>query len=375
MVDVMVSPGDPGPWHRQKEIPLLSGFISAQIPLNLKRPFPFEHSGGKQNTVFDSASPRHSKRHLTTHREPTQPTSRERSEMSHPSLSINHSSIMEDNLCYSLEHVERPRSYADFMNGSVMKRTASSSSHSSLRMTHNSLDQTYAPPMVATVDTYGGFVSYANWAKTPSFASCTEQSPSLSSSFDFTDAATDEPSVPNGLPFTKAGTVTDKALPFQSTNFQFGDSHTSESGLATPWLPWPTSEAELSSQPYFPDNVIEAQNWTNAPPLDNCWSGTEYPISTRSATIPGSNLGFLESASPTPQQDDHTNSPINPIPHYQYHLTPRYTAQPSSTKPSARQHSTHATDPSRRQPLHRAVGPRNISRVLVFPSQFLKMGL
>jgi hypothetical protein len=206
-------------------------------------------------------------------------------------------------------------------------------------MTHDSPDQTYAPPMVATVDTYGGFVSYANWAKTPSFASCTEQSPSLSSSFDFTDTATDEPSILNGLPFTKSGTVTDRALPFQSTNFQFGDSHTSEPGQAAQWLPWPASEAELSSQPYFPDNVIEAPNWTNTP-LDNCWSGPEYPISARSATIPGSNLGFLENAAPTPQQDDHTNSPINPIPHYQYHLTPP--TQPQSPSPTSSSDSIKA---------------------------------
>lgn len=301
MADVMVSPGVPEPWHRQKEIPVLNEFISAHLSLNLKRPFPFDEGcRGNRKSIFESSTPRQTKRHLTTRRESTQ-FPRERGEMSHFSLSINHPPITRDNLCCSFEHIDPPRSYADFMNTAVMKRTASSDNYPSQAMTHGSLDHVYAPPITTTADNYGGFISYAHWANTPSFASGNEESPSVSSSFDFTDVEKYESSVFNGPPYSTAGTATEKPLFFQSPSLQFGDSRT-ESGQAAQWLPWPTSEAELSSQPYFPDNLIEVQSWASAPPVPQ-FDGFDCILPATAATIPGTNL-LLENS--PPPQDDHT---------------------------------------------------------------------
>jgi len=321
----MVSPGVPGPWHRQKEIPV-HGFIS-HLPLNLKRPFPFEEHSGN---CYSSSTPRYSKKFLTKSREPTQPTPRKHSDMSHTSLSINNPPIKRDSHCYSLEHVDLPRSY-DFIDSTVMKRSSSSNSYSSHKMIHQSgLDNMYAPPMTTTADTYGELVSYANWTKTQSFTSDTE-SPSVSSSFDFTDCTRDEPAF-NNLSFTAAGSIADMPLPFQGINMQFGDS---DSHIpSSQWIPW-TSEPELSNQPYLPTDLA---SWTPSLEVQPHWSGPEY-INATSTTI-GTNPGFLENAPPTPQEDhvlppSHSISTPTSIPQYQYQPRPQVPIFPQpQTHPS-----------------------------------------
>lgn len=332
MADVMVSPGVPGPWHRQKEIPVLRELISAHLPLNLKRPFPFDEGcRGNWKSIFDSSTPRHSKRHLTTRREPTH-LPRERDEMSHSSLSINHPPVTTDNLCYSLEHIDPSRSYADFMNTAVMKRTASSDSYPIQRMTNGLLDHIYAPPMTTTADNYGGFVSHAHWAKTPSFASGNEESPSVSSSFDFTDIGKYDSSDFKGPPYSTPGAGTEKPFSFQTPSLQFGDSRT-ESEQAAQWLPWPASEAELSSQAYFPDNLIEAQSWASAPPLPQ-FDGFDCILPATASTVPGTNL-LLENS--PPPQDHHIIPQPSPTPTLspQYQLTPPiFPSSPEAIKPN-----------------------------------------
>ncbi|KAJ5218180.1 uncharacterized protein N7498_000279 [Penicillium cinerascens] len=217
-----------------------------------------------------------------------------------------------------------------------MKRTALSDSYPRQEMTHGSLNHIYAPPMTTTADNYGGFVSYAHWAKTPSFASGNEESPSVSSSFDFTDIGEYESSVFNSPPYSTAGTATEKPLSFQSPSLQFGDSRT-EPGQAAQWLPWPTSEAELSSQPYFPDNLIETQSWASAPPVPQ-FDGFDSILPSTAATIPGANL-LLDTS---PPQDDHT-IPTPTIPP-QYQLTTPIFPQP--TPPSIPQSQTQTQTPS-----------------------------
>ena len=337
MADVMVSPRVPGPWHRQKEIPVVRELISAHLPLNLKRPFPFDEGcRGNWKSIFESSTPRHSKRHLTTRREPMQ-LSRERSEMSHSSLSINHLAITRDNLCCPLEHIDPSRTYADFMNTAVMKRTASSDSYPSQGITHGSLDHIYARPITTNPDNYDGFVSYAHWAKTPSFASGNEESPSGSSSFDSTDIGKYESSVFNGPSYSTAGIFTEKPPSFQSPSLQFGDPRT-ESEHAAQWLPWPTSEAELSSQPYFPDNLLEAQSWASAPPVPQ-FDDFDCILPATAATIPGTNP--LLDNSPPPQ-DDHT-IPTPTAPPQDQLTTPIF---PQPTPTSIPQSQTQTPSPS-----------------------------
>ncbi|KAJ5310676.1 uncharacterized protein N7443_003137 [Penicillium atrosanguineum] len=227
--------------------------------------------------------------------------------MSHSSLFIHRAPETRNNHCYFPEHVEPPRSYADLMNGTAIKRTASSSSISSLRMGNGSLDHLYVPSMATTSDNCGRFVPYANWADTPSFASGSVESPSVSSSFDFNGLPKDEPCF-DSLLFNAADHKTPST---QSRNLQFGDSHTSGLGQASQWTPW-TNEPELSSQSYFLDNPTEVQNWSNPRPLTNPspvpFFGLSYPVPTFS-TIPGGQTGMLIAELPT--SNDHTQ----PRPH------------------------------------------------------------
>lgn len=303
MVDVMISPGLPGLWHN---LSIVNSF-SAQLPLNLERPLPVD---GDNWNSFDSASPRHSKRYLRTLQKPTHRPSQKRREMSHSSLSIHHPPVTMNNPCYNSELVEPPRSYVDCVSGTAMKTTSSGSSPSSLRIGNESLNPIYAP-LAAAAGRYGGFVPHAKWAKTPSFASSSEESPpSVSSSFDFNEPPNDD-SFFSSLPYS---TADQKLSSFQSPHMQFGDSHISGLDQASQWLPW-TNEPELPSQTYFPDNSIEGQNWSSQFPLTEPnlvpFFGLSYPTPTHS-TIPGGQNGMLIAEPSTP--DDHTLS--HPRPHF-----------------------------------------------------------
>lgn len=332
----------PGPWH-EKEMTVVKSF-SGQLPSNLKRPLPFD--SGNCNSSH-SASPRHYKRHMTTRQEPTQCPPRARSEMSHLSLSIHRSPVTRDNLCYNLEHVEPLHSYADFVNGAVMRRTVSSSSNPSQRMGNGSLEHFNTPSMTITSDHYNGLVPYANWAKTPSFASGSEESLSVSSSFDFNDISKDEPVFDNlPLPFTTADPVTEKPPQFESSNVQFSNTHTSSLDQASQWLHW-TTEPELSSQSCFLDNSIESQKWPIPQPLSSLapFYGCAYPMPTTSG-IPNNQIGML--IDEPPSADNHTLPHTHPRPSLIY--SPQdfkpYFPQPIPRHPVHTQSESHPSSPT-----------------------------
>ena len=329
MVDVMISSGLPGLWHNLS----VANSFSAQLPLNLERALPVD---GDNWISFDSAFPRHSKRHLTTLHKPTHRPPQKRKDMSHSSLSIHHPPFIRNNPCYNPELVEPLRSYVDGVSGTAMKTTASGSSLSSLRIDNESLNPIYSPSMATAGDKYGGFVPHANWGKTPSFASGSEESPSVSSSFDFNEPPNDE-SFFNCLP---SNTADQKPSSFQSPHMQFGDSHVSGHEQASQWLPW-TTEPELSSQSYFPDNSIEAQNWSSQFPLTIPslvpFFGFSYPMPTPSTT-PGGQTSMLIAEPPTP--DDHT------LPHPHPHSKPAipHPAQPGRQLQSELSSPTSSSD-------------------------------
>ncbi|KAJ5675066.1 uncharacterized protein N7477_005000 [Penicillium maclennaniae] len=187
---------------------------------------------------------------------------------------------------------------------------------------------------------HGGFVAFPGWENPPSFASGSEQSPSVSSSFEFHETPKDEPCL-NGLPFS---TADQKLSSFESPHMQFGESHFSGLDQTSQWVP-STFEPELSSQSYFSSNLTEAQHWSNPFPLAPSslipFSGLPYHMDT-TLSIPGGETSMLIAEPSRPDNLTLPHSHSEPHPHFQPALS--LSAQPRRQNQSEHSSPTSSAD-------------------------------
>lgn len=332
MVDVPVSPGVPKPWlARQKQIPVLSSeFIlgGSASRSNVKGSFSFHEnptssSAGNWDSVLGSPILQDSELHPQKRRlingSTRSVSHHDISKMSRVPLSMSRHPVTGESF-YDISKMEYAHGggtlppYSPFMTAPAMKTTSSSSGSSSRDFPLDHTDE----PLRATTASSSGVLAQSmpmmdtGWvSETPSFCSGTEETPSLSSSFDFMDLPKEEPVIYHGLPFQLRDQS--HALSKTISNPHYIHSALPEASGAT-WLPWPvTNEPVPWPQHHFPGARTEEQIWAPAEYLASPWSAPETITTggtvTSPATQPFPHLDSIQLSSLN-HNHNHNHQPI-----------------------------------------------------------------
>lgn len=262
--------------------------------------------------------------------------------------------------------------YSPFLTMPAMKTTLSSSGSSSRDLSLDHTDES----LRATTASSGGVLAQSmpmmdkSWvSKTPSFCSGTEETPSLSSVFDFMDLPKEEPVIYHGLPFHLRDQS--HALIKAISNPYYLHSALPEDSGAT-WLPWPvTNEPDPWPQHHFPGTRTEDQIWAAAEYLASPWSAPETITTGGAVTIPATQpfpdldsiqlpslnhdnhqpIRLASTATRSDSTPEHNTPVLRPDP-TAYHLPPQYTgltaspvlSGPEPTSPISQTHPTAAVD-------------------------------
>lgn len=342
MVDVLVSPGVPKPWLSHQDVRDRSlGFISTASPplsrSNLQRSFPFgeylPHSTGNLDPASRKIPP------LLSQKDSPRASSHSHSH-SHRGLTMSglpvvkpHYQPVKFNYRSYSQGTEAPVQRAatmplhdDFRMAPAMKTTASSGGSFLNEPRHSStgfLDDLFVP--VTTEGMVHPASSDPMWAmKAPSFGSTTDDTPSVSSSFDYLDLPKQETTIYHGLPLYSAS-------PDQSINKPCYLPVHDERIATTPlpeivndmsWSEWPTSGL---TEPWPQTIATDKDLWTSTGYLSTCWPGQESLDNADS--IPNS------TTQPLYPQITSSSSP-NHLPYFKPTKTPVSSApEPEHTQP------------------------------------------
>lgn len=386
MVDVLVRPGVPKPWlaHEKEESVLRPGFISAgssHAGRNLKRTFPFgdclPRATGSWKSSLDPSMPTKFRR-LHPQRIPEESThcsTRDSlSNMSQtPSMGHHHTAVSSSH-CYPPERAEllattAMPSYPELMTAPSMKTTESSSGSSISEAEYTHLGPTNDPLLSSSVDTTVGLAhsmasTDAMWAmKTPSFGASTDDTPSISSSFDFTELPKQEQPAYHCFP------LFDQHPNSQAIDSPFYlDSHIgkltrmpiSEATDGMAWCEWPVSgppdswsHAIAADEQIWPSAGYQTFNWPAQEALLNTPVDT-FPLQTipsssidhnsqyKNTSIPTTSSPETTHTAPIPKYPDlnnpHPHPPYlqaHPQPHTQYQPYTPSTTTPPTSNPSS----------------------------------------
>lgn len=175
----------------------------------------------------------------------------------------------------------------DYNMAPLMKATASSSGSSISDPVHSSIgfvDEPFLP--ITTVGMAHSMTSSDTmWAMTaPSFDSSTDDTPSVSSSFDYMDFPKQENNVCQGLPLYSASPdcqATERSFYLPAHDQKIATSSLTATVDDMSWSKWPIPGlTEPWPQEVAPDGNI----WTPTGYLSSCWSGQE-PLDNPSSTI------------------------------------------------------------------------------------------
>lgn len=371
--------GVPKPWLvPQNEYAVLrSGFISAcssAARANLKRNFPFgdclPRSSGSWESSFHSSPPSkqrrlHSRTRLSESTQSTNCSARSSpSNMFHTSSMARHYPAMTSNHCCSSERTELAPtttmpSYNDLKTAPAMKLTASSSGSSVTEpLLPSSIDTTGMAHSMTSTD--------AMWAmKTPSFGACTDDTPSISSSFDFTDLPKQEQSVPHGLPLYNhhsASQAIDSPFYLDGNDAKFVHTSISENTGEMSWSEWPVTDSWSHTIP-ADEHLWQTSYWSGQGTLlhtaaaDDTVLSHPHPLQAISSSSidhhPQAKTTFTPTASSPDLQHaaliHKTSEPTNPHPNLHLQPHPNYQPYTPTSQPISNPSPTPITHPSQPQ--------------------------
>lgn len=214
--------------------------------------------------------------------------------MSHTQPSIEHHPSVKGLFDYIPDPITLPcqadlsSSSSDFMTAPVMKTTASCDSLNNMLPSGplNYFAGPFSAPAVNTTTAMIPAMSAADidWtAKASSFISTTEDTPSVSSSFDFMDIRKEDSPVYQCLPFypqdESSHAVKPIALQAHAPHFNYPLLPLGNND--TPWgICSATSDPDSWHQPYVSDNIADEQAWASAEYFPTSWAGTESTPNT-----------------------------------------------------------------------------------------------
>lgn len=383
MADVLISPGVPKPWlaHQKEPSVLRPGFISAgsaaAAQANLERSFPFsDYLSRSWESSLDSPMPtkfRRLHRQGLPSRESTRCSPRGNSASMSQTPSMGHCHpVAASGHCYPSQRTElvsttELSSYTDLMTAPAMKTTASSSGTSISEAEFAPLGTT-KPMLSSTVETTVGLAhSMASagemWAmKAPSFGASTDDTPSISSSFDFTDLPKQQ-QVYHGLPFYdhhSGGQAIDSPFYLDSHDGKLARMPISDATDGMQWCQWPVCGPPDSwNHGMEPDE----QTWPSPEYQTNYWPAQDALLNTAVdpyplQTLPSSSIDHqsLRSTStpttnsPEPHLPDTLPiypEPNSPYPHQQFHLQAHH--HPSKPPTTQHQHQHQPQTPEQAQ--------------------------